>query len=235
MSGEAVRWGSKNFINTVRREVSAVNQERLYIQLRGLPRTALPADVQRAVKRQGAKGIKEVTINYERFSPTGGAYLTLTSPDVLNHNLKNLTDTTIASLPITAASSPPPERIPLRGRGERGRMHAAERAIVFGNGPRAGMLSGGKNVVLWGFPGKLAATALQGYLQNFKLAGTEGGKKEFTRIQLSNPYQFSRVAKYLVRMSSEAEAHRMVRVLHMTYFEPEVHNQKYLIRARIIY
>lgn len=46
---------------------------------------------------------------------------------------------------------------------------------------------------------------------------------------------FSRGSKHLVRMSSEAEAHRLVRSLHMTYFEPEVHKQKYLIRASVIY
>jgi len=182
-------------------------------------------------------GVKEVAVNYERFSPTGSAYLTLVTSEVLNYNLKKLQHTTISSLPITAASSYPPGHVLRRARGERGRMNAAGRGVVLGNGPRAGLLSGGKNVALWGLPGKLANEALKGYLQNFKLAGTEGGKREFTRIDLQSSItpSFSRVSKHVVRMSTEAEAHRLVRVLHMTYFEPEIHKQKYLVRARVIY
>ena len=36
-------------------------------------------------------------------------------------------------------------------------------------------------------------------------------------------------------MSSMSEAHRLVRALHMTYYEPEQWQQKYQIRARVIY
>jgi len=235
MNGAAFRSAANNVASTVRREVANANADRLHIQLRGLPRTALPSDVQRVIKREGLKGVADVAIDYERFTPTGKAYLTLTVPDVLNHNLKCLEKATVTSLPITAASSEPPRGIPVRGRGQRGRGEATERGVLTGNGPRAGLLSAGKNVVIWGLPGKLTNEALKGYLQNFKLAGTEGGRKEFMRIEPSSPSAFSRGSKHLIRMSSEAEAHRMVRSLHMTYFEPEVHKRKYLIRASVIY
>lgn len=123
-----------------------------------------------------------MAIDYERFEPTGNAFITLTTPDVLNFNLKCLENVTITSLPITAASSDPPVGIPVRGRGAKGRGEATERGVLTGDGPRAGLLSSGKNVVIWGLPGKLTNEGLKGFLQNFKLAGTEGGKKEFLRV-----------------------------------------------------
>jgi hypothetical protein len=62
-------------------------------------------------------------------------------------------------------------------------MNAAERSLFFGDGPRGGVLNEGKNVVLWGLPGRLTPEGLKGLLQNFKLAGTEGGKKEFVKLE----------------------------------------------------
>lgn len=78
MSTAAFRSAAKNVANSVRREgkdhsfsqnkslnwtlfaiVADANSERLHIQLRGLPRTALPSDVQRAVKRAGLRGVSE--------------------------------------------------------------------------------------------------------------------------------------------------------------------------------
>lgn len=102
--------------------------------------------------------------------PTGGAHLTLTSPDVLNQNLKALHNTSISSLPISAASSPPPQiNVPRRTRGAQGRAEAAERGLITGDGPRGGVKNTGKNVVIWGLPGKLTPEGLKvffGWIQN---------------------------------------------------------------------
>jgi hypothetical protein len=124
-----------------------------------------------------------VAIDYRRFIPTGRAFLTLANRDLLNKNLRALENATISSIPITAVSSPPPLPPPRRTRGVQGRMEAAERGLIQGDGPGGGVLKGGKNVVLWGMPGRLTQEGLKGFLQNFKLAGTEGGKKEFAKIE----------------------------------------------------
>jgi len=62
-------------------------------------------------------------------------------------------------------------------------MEAAERGLISGNGPRGGVVNEGRNVVLWGLPGRLTPEGLKGLLQNFKLAGTEGGKMEFVKTE----------------------------------------------------
>jgi len=234
MSGAGIRGAISDFAETVRRPVSVANRNRTYIQLRGLPRTALPADIQRAVVRGRLLGVSEVTIDYRRFLPTGGAYLKLATSDPLNFNLTALRNASISSLPITSASSPPPTLFTTRARGTKGRMDAAERGL-FGDGPRGGLLSEGKNVVLWGLPGRLTPEGLKGLLRNFKLAGTEGGRKEFVKLEGPDGTGYTRVSKHIIRLSSVSEAHRMVRALHMTYFMPDVHKSKYLIRCRVVY
>jgi len=235
MSAAGIRRASSDFLHAVRRPVSTFNEERIHIQLRGLPRTALPTDVQRAVVRGRLMGVSDVAIDYHRFVPTGRAFLTLATPDVLDLNLRALENASISSLPIFSVSSPPPAPVPRRTRGAQGRMEAAERGLITGNGPGGGVVNEGKNVVLWGLPGRLTPEALKGFLHNFKLAGTEGGKKEFAKIEGPDRSGYTRVSKHLIRMSSVSEAHRLVRALHMTYFEPEVYKDKYLIRCRVIY
>jgi len=228
----AVRRAASDF---VRRPVSISNEERIHIQLRGLPRTALPADIKRALIRGRLMGVTDVAIDYHRFIPTGRAFLTLTTPDVLNQNLRALENASISSIPITSVSSPPPPTVSQRTRGVQGRMEAAERGLITGNGPRGGVVNDGKNIVLWGLPGRLTPEGLKGLLHNFKLAGTEGRKKEFVKVEPPDRSAYTMVSKHLIRMSSVSEAHRLVRALHMTYFQPEVHKEKYLIRCRVVY
>jgi len=235
MSAAGIRGAFSDFAQTVRRPVPLTSKDRTHIQLRGLPRTALPADVKRTIVRAKLLGVSDVAIDYHRFIPTGGAYLTLVTSDPLNFNLTALRNATISSLPITSVSSPPPTSSAARTRGTKGRMAAAERGLFFGDGPRGGVVNEGKNVVLWGLPGRLTPEGLKGLLRNFKLAGTEGGKKEFMKLEGPDGTGYTRVSKHLIRMSSVSEAHRMVRGLHMTYFMPEVHKSKYLIRCRVVY
>ena len=42
-------------------------------------------------------------------------------------------------------------------------------------------------------------------------------------------------SKFFVRLASQAEAYRMVRKLHETYYEPEIFDKRYRVRARIIH
>lgn len=51
----------------------------------------------------------------------------------------------------------------------------------------------------------------------------------------SNPTSLSLTARFLVRLETEAEAYRLVRKLHETYYEPEVFDNRYRVRARVIH
>ena len=63
-----------------------------------------------------------------------------------------------------------------RMRGVRGREQAAQRGLVSGNGPNGGVTGSGKNVVIYGLPGKMTEEAAGYYLKSFKLAGLAGDK-----------------------------------------------------------
>ena len=119
-----------------------------------------------------------VTIDYHRFLPTGRAYLTLAHTDNLYKNLQALEKSSVASLPIQAASSPPPQSNP-------GRLNknATQRKVFSGNGPNGGIHSRMKHVVIWGFPGKISEQAVENYLRDFRLDGVEG-KTGTVRVEL---------------------------------------------------
>jgi len=42
-------------------------------------------------------------------------------------------------------------------------------------------------------------------------------------------------SRFLVQLTSVSEAQRLVREMHMTYFEPETLGNKFMLRARIIH
>jgi len=198
------------------------NDARTHIQLRNLPRTTLPADLRRTVIRDQLKGVVDVAIDYHRFCPSGRAYLTLSHPEYLDHDLNILNRSSISTIPIKAYSSPSPDQ----ARSNKG---------TNGNGPRGGVSSPGTHVVIWGFPGKLSAEEVRKHMHGFRLAGTAGGKREVLKLDMdtsSNAY--SMYSKFLVRAASMAEAHRIVRSMHMTEYEVDK-GLKWQIRARVIY
>lgn len=124
-----------------------------------------------------------VYLDYYRFIPTGRAYLALASSDYLDSNLQALKNATVSSIPISAASSDTPANIPRRTRGIQGMQEAVDRGVITGNGARGGLSSEGQNVVLWGLPGKMTSDGLKTFLHSFRLAGSEGGKKEIIRLE----------------------------------------------------
>ncbi|OJA14830.1 hypothetical protein AZE42_00783 [Rhizopogon vesiculosus] len=140
------------------------DEGRTHIQLRDLPRSALPTDLRRLCIREQLLGVTDVTIDYHRFRPTGRAYLTLAHTDQLYKNLQALEKSSVASLPIRAFSSPPPQSNP-------GRLHRSvpEGQVLTGNGSHGGIRSRMKHVVIWGFPGKMSERAVENYLQDFRL------------------------------------------------------------------
>ena len=70
-----------------------------------------------------------------------------------------------------------------RTRGVKGRLEAAERGLISGNGPDGTSTSHGRGVVIYGLPGKLTPEALRPYLKDFKLVATEVGHKEIIKLE----------------------------------------------------
>jgi len=206
----------------LRQSSNSGTDARTHIQLRNLPHTALPADLRRTVIRDQLKGVVDVAIDYHRFCPSGRAYLALSHPEYLDHNLSILNRSSVSTIPIQAYSSPSPDQVNLN-------------KGMDGNGPRGGVSTSGTHVVIWGFPGKLTAEDVRKHLHGFRLAGTAGGKREVLKIDReTSGNTYSMYSKFLVRAASMAEAHRIVRSMHMTEYEID-QGSKWHIRARVIY
>jgi hypothetical protein len=75
----------------------------------------------------------------------------------------------VASLPIRAVSSPPPQ-----ARAGRLNKNGTQGKVFPGNGPHGGIHSRMKHVVIWGFPGKMSEQAVENYLRDFRLDNVEG-------------------------------------------------------------
>jgi hypothetical protein len=114
-----------------------------------------------------------VFMDYDRFRPNGTAYLSLSSPNSMLRNLRMLNKATLSSLPLRATAVPSPFSAG-RTRGAVGRKEAADKGLVNGNGPNGGTSGNGKNVVMWGLPGKLPPDGLRNYLRAFRLSDVSG-------------------------------------------------------------
>ena len=114
-----------------------------------------------------------VSMDYDRFRPTGTAYLSLSSPGSMARNLRLLNKATISSLSLHATATPNPFSVG-RTRGSLGRREAVDKGLIDGNGPNGGTSGNGKNVIIWGLPGKLPPDGLRNYLRAFRLSDTSG-------------------------------------------------------------
>ncbi|KAH9926168.1 uncharacterized protein B0H18DRAFT_876600, partial [Fomitopsis serialis] len=207
---------------------------------KNVPRSAIPADIKRVcVKHKIIDNISDgnpfaVVLNYARFSPSGKAWLTLTSPNFSPHTLKALNGTVLSGKLLEVTAKDPWSGLEPRARGVKGRLEAAERGVLSGNGPGGGTSSHGRGVAISGFPGKITAEAVQAYLGDFRLASYEGGQKEVVKLGVPQR-NIAMKARLYVRLASVAEAHRLVRQFHMTFFEPKVYGTKYPLRAHVVY
>jgi len=168
-------------------------------------------------------------MDYNRFRPTGTAFLSLSSPNSLTHNLRMLSKTTMSSLPLHATGVPNPFPVG-RTRGSAGRQEAVNKGLIDGTGPNGGTTGNGKNVIMWGLPGKLPPDGLRNYLRAFRLSEASG-QENIVKIE---PEKSSLTSRHLVRCSTPSEAYRLVRRFHMTYFGESVHGDRYLLGARVV-
>lgn len=122
-----------------------------------------------------------MSLDYNRFRPTGGAYLTLTTPDSTDTNVRLLQKSTVTGLPLHASAVSDAAQAK-RTRGVQGRQEAADRGALNGTGPEGGLASGGKNVVVWGLPGKLEPDGFANYLKRFDVTGLKGSGPEIVKL-----------------------------------------------------
>lgn len=181
------------------------------------------------------------------------ALLTLINPEFLDENIRKLKRMSIAGMPTLAfpktMNSPP---TPTRVRGIKGLREAAERGLLTGNGPHAGLLNWGRNVTLWGLPKMLDEKELYDDLQQFEFASDSKAQPNLVKVLpyanfflVINPITdsfllrpegtFTMVSRFLITLEEAAEAHRFVHSIHYTYWKPQHYRTKYLMRARILY
>ncbi|KAI8998580.1 hypothetical protein BD414DRAFT_512189 [Trametes punicea] len=214
------------------KDVLQAKPPRVHVELSGLPRTALPHDLRRLCGKSKVENVGSVAIDYERFRPTGKGILTFSLPEYAAAAYKALNSTVVGGKRVQARPISIVPEIP-RSRGIKGRLEAAQRGIITGNGPSGGVTSSGRNVVLYGLPAKVIPAVLVEALRSFKLAGTEFGKEVVVKLETQN--QVTTSSRFLVRMSSISEAYRLVRTFHMQLWRPDLHGDKFLLRAFVVW
>ncbi|KZT59771.1 hypothetical protein CALCODRAFT_481274 [Calocera cornea HHB12733] len=222
-----------------------------WIRLNEVPKTSLHNDVRRAVTRAGVDQRFEVYLHYFRFLRGGAAYLKFETPKDALEALRHIggKKVMIMAQEILALPTAAPPSMVERQRGIRGRAIAAQKGEVDGTGLDAGTASRGRDVVLYGIPNKIEAEDVLAALKGFELnrkrnknetaAGDEtDGMDEEERAQaVYKLSQFGRslTSRYLIRLDSASEAHRLVRQLHMTHWDPTLWGKQYMCRARVVY
>jgi len=184
------------------------------IQLSNVPKTATPADLRRLVTRAQVNGVEDVAIEYHSLEPNGRAYLKLTHPDYLLPNLDALEKVTISGVHLVAE---PSDRAPMSDR-------------FNGNGLSSELDSNGKNVVISGLPKSMNLEGVDRLLKGFSFPP---GEPYIFKIPSTEAFIMTR--RFLVRLVSVPEAHRLVCQLHLRWFRPELYQLQYPIRARVIY
>ncbi|KAK2460584.1 hypothetical protein APHAL10511_007054 [Amanita phalloides] len=207
-----------------------------HIELKNVPLTATTADVRRAIDRTKLLGVKDVTLVYKRFTPTGTAMVSLTRPDFLKKNLQLLENISISGIPLKSRPRLLDDAymtLP-RARGEKGREEADQRGTLNGDGPRAGIRDDGRTVTVWGYPGKTESAAVEFLVRDYDVARKRSGEADVRKVPAPEG-RFTMCSRFLVKLANVSEAHRLVREMNMTYYEPETLGNKFILRARIVH
>ncbi|KAH9856945.1 hypothetical protein C2E23DRAFT_865593 [Lenzites betulinus] len=213
------------------KDLFAETSSKLHVQLFGLPRTALPIDLRRLCGKSKVGNVDQANIEYRRFRPTGSGLLSFTRADHARAAYKALNGVHAWGKSLETRLVADVPELP-RTRGVKGRVEAARRGVISGDGPGGSITGGGRNVVLYGLPGKLVPGALIDSLQEFKLAGVEHGTEVVVKLPSERLASSSR---FLVRMASVSEAYRLVRKLHMSPWRPDIHSNKCIARAFVVW
>ncbi|KAG8920979.1 hypothetical protein FRC00_009287 [Tulasnella sp. 408] len=139
-----------------------------------------------------------------------------------------------ATLAMEGAPEPDqPSKRP-RLRGQEGKSKLLDQGTLSGDGPAAGLpdSESGKNVVLSGLPGKLYASSLKKeLLGEFDLREDVTAVVKVSDLNVDSPLY----SRFVIRTSSIAEAHRLVRAVKMKPYLEGAWGNRYKIKARVIY
>ncbi|KAG8217758.1 hypothetical protein J3R82DRAFT_5919 [Butyriboletus roseoflavus] len=162
-------------------------ETRRHIRLENLPRTTLPADIERALRRERLVGVENgeilglVQLQLFRFLPTCRAYITLSHPDFLQMNTAKLGKVTIGGHTVTAIPCLEPPKIE-NLRGVKGRKATLERGSLPGL-TSSGTMSNGRQVCAWGFPPKVSVASVKDFLEYNKVDAL-GDKPDIYKVNL---------------------------------------------------
>ncbi|KAI0093910.1 hypothetical protein BDY19DRAFT_284731 [Irpex rosettiformis] len=194
-----------------------------HIQLHNVPKTAQPGDIWRLCTRAKLENVE-----------SGNAWVTLTNASFSDSTLKKFHEGHyIGASEISASMNARKDAEFLRrGRGEKGREDAANRGVL-GSGPSARISGGEKNVCLSGLPDYTTVDVVKRILKSFKF--TSSGEKEVVKLEQATRQYTNSTGRFLVRLASSSEAHRLVRKLHETDFNEINKNRQWRIKAHIVY
>jgi len=205
-------------------------ETRRHILLGNLPRTTLPADIERALRRERLVGVEDVQLQLFRFLPTRRAYITLSHQDFLQMNIAKLANVTVGGNPVTAIPCSEPSTIE-NLRGVKGRKAAFERGSL-PNLISSGTMSNGRQLCAWGFAPKASAECVKDFLERSNIDGL-GDKPEIYKVNLQRD-EFSLYSRYLIRTSSISDSYHIARRIHQTLFQPDNFGTKFQVRACVI-
>ncbi|KAG8884316.1 hypothetical protein FRB97_004580 [Tulasnella sp. 331] len=231
---------------------SEFNHQRYFLRLTGIPKTAIHGDVWRMLAKSGVTGCQN---DYFRFVPLGAAWLSFATQGEQDAAKSVLRRAAMSTFPIVVENIEGSPFRSVRKRGTEGRENALQRgAVLIGNGPDGGVRERGTGIVLFGLPGKVhAETLYRNYLYRFELKGgvsdsiikLERYDKSISCFapQVALPHAICKssnsdrtlTARFYVRLNCEAEAHRVVRSLHMNNYSPADYSDRYVMRARVVY
>jgi len=229
MASSFARAATSNSLRAVKPSGGDVTRR---IQLQGVPKSALPTDIWRLCARANIENVETVDIDYNRFEPTGNAWLTLTNSRFIPSTVKKFHEGIYIGAARISANAHNGSSLLVRMRGFKGRAQAAERGVLSGNGPSAGLSAGSMNVTLSGFPNWVSVAYVKQFLKSYRLAGTTDGQKEVVKLDAVTKESS---ARFLIRLVSSSEAHRLVRKVHELDWEWNKGDSKARLKAHIVY
>ncbi|KZS99256.1 hypothetical protein SISNIDRAFT_480819 [Sistotremastrum niveocremeum HHB9708] len=205
-------------------------ETRTTIVAENVPLSATREDILRMIMKCNAQNIVGVSINYERFRPTGEATIRVRRPQDLYPALYALKNASISHYFLHF--KPTHDIVPIRPRtrGAKGRQEAIQRGLITGDGPDAGIAERGKSVVIWGLPPRVRLDKLREFLNNGRLSS-----EPTLAVVDPPPDGYSSTSRVLVQTKSISDAHRLVRDFHRTFYTPETFGEAYEIRAQVVY
>ncbi|ESK96896.1 hypothetical protein Moror_6474 [Moniliophthora roreri MCA 2997] len=200
----------------VLRSAAAPLSQARHILLQGIPRTATPADLSRLLKRYNVQGIEDVGVYYDRGHPRTNALITLVRPNFTRDNLRELEKASFCGVPLR---STPIEEEQLKNYIN----------LDKGSGIHASLpdVQRGKTVLVWGLPYNTTREQVAPLFEGFEM------KTKVEKVKRGN--RSGPISRFMMSMTSESEAHRFVRKMHLMDVSLDDTGALHTIHAHVMY